>query len=1083
MKKSSKSSNGFTLVELLAVIAIIGILMAVGIVSVTYFVNKARNEQKKTQEKNLVMAAQNYLQENRGLLPKSIGETSKISIKVLRANNYITETIKDSKKQSCMENSYVSVSKESSTKYTYKAHLYCGNEEPTVSIAQSTPEITIKFMDSSGNIYDETKTYMLQNVSDAKFVITFSGGARTDGTRIALDGYSYSILTKVSGDSDLKEVYSSGTLNANGNTDIYIDRDNNLSDFIDITGETTLAIRATARNKDGGVNDTVKFLGKDEKQAAVIYHDNAVPKCVEGQTSGEATGDNDWINISTPNRERKITVTCKDEGGSGCVRSTFTKTWNGNEAYEYDTIQIKDNANNVNNCRVRVNVDKAYPIIDVDAYARGRVETQSTGNSILMGTKTSANSSTGTVTINANEYANLVSGYMNKANYPYGVIYKIKLSDTVGLKSWSWQVNKPDVESTTNTQEYETVGSNSDEVRSGTFSNEKESSITVYLFYNGLRKGVLTLEDKAGNKASYTIYANIDRNGPEAPKITNSTTGTSSGTWTNTSVRLDVEAGKSLTPIADYYYTFSENTTEFGVDHSEADSKWILLDGGTGQTSFTTDPWTDEMNKTIYIIVCDIVGNCSDTSTSEIMIDKTAPTGLKVKGYKKKNSSDITSSSGATGLDTISTNTWHKGWVLVVPSGAKDTDGSGGIYYKVTVTGASENTVDSVQDYRNVNAEGTSTVSFKACDKLGNCSIASSFIVKLDRSGPTLPTITNSSYGNWTKDSVTLTIGSYDSSSKLGEFYYSYKSSASSNGNNPKTQWVLIPEGTNNNETFQKTWSDDINETIYIKACDKVGNCSSVNNTYIRIDNTPPENPNITNPTDENWTNTNFSLTLESNDGTGSGLNDYQYTYSSSATEVGDDADTQWKSSGLVATEEFTTNPFSVERDQYVYWRVCDVLGNCSSSSRTKIRIDKTKPTCGETTVTSVDTTTGVSGTIGCSDEDSHCVRDTYNYGPLKVTGNVSIKDNAGNSRSCSVSISSYDCSTYGEWQFLSLYLTFNNNCPADEEGWDYEFGNCSDNYNPGGVCSANCNASANPSYYVCCAMRRRTPKICFKNE
>jgi prepilin-type N-terminal cleavage/methylation domain-containing protein len=1078
MKKLSKSNNGFTLVELLAVITIIGILMAVAIFAVSRFLDNARADQKKSQEKTLVMAAQNYLQENRGLLPKSIGETSNVSVNVLKENNYITETIKNYNKQSCMENSYVSIYKESATKYVYKAHLYCGNEEPTISIAKSTPDITIKFMDSLGNVYDKSKPEMLQNVSDAKFVITFSGGKRSDGTKIALEGYSYSILTKVAGDNELKEVYSSGTLNGNGNTDIYIDRDNNLSDFIDITGETTVAIRATARNRDGGINDTVKFLGEDEKQAEVIYHDNAVPQCVEGQTSGEATGQDDWINISTPKGERTITVTCKDEGGSGCIRSTFTKTWNGNEAYEYDTIQIKDNANNYNECRVRVNIDKAYPIINIDGYARGRVETQSTGNSILMGTKTSANSNNGTVIINANEYANLVNGYMNKAKYPYGVIYKINLSDTVGLKKWTWQVNKPDVDSTSDA-EYEIVNSESDEAKSETISGTGKD-ISVYLFYNGLRKGVLTVEDKAGNKASYTIYANIDRKAPDPPEIINSTTGTSEGDWTRTGVSLNLKVGKSLSPIADYYYTFSEDTTEFGVDDSEADSKWIKIEGGTGLTTFDTDPWTDEMNKKIYIMVCDIVGNCSDSSSTRIMIDKTAPTGIKLKGYKKISSDDVTTASD---LDTLENNTWHKGWALVIPSGAKDNNGSGGIYYKVTVTGASENVVDSVQNYRNVDAEGTSIVSFKACDKLGNCSGASSFTVKLDRTGPTLPSITNSSYGNWTKDNVTLTIGSYDSSSKLGKFYYSYNASASSNGDDPKTQWVLMPEGNNNNDTFEKTWSDDINERVYIKACDKVGNCSSINNTYIRIDNTPPKKPDITNPTDEEWTNTNFSLTLESNDGTGSGLNDYQYTYNSSATEVGDDADTQWKSSGLVATEEFTTNPFSIERDQYVYWRVCDTLDNCSSSSKTKIRIDKTKPTCGETTVTSVDTTTGVSGTIGCSDEDSHCVRDTYNYGPLKVTGNVSIKDNAGNSRSCSISISTYDCSTYGDWQFFSLYLTFNNNCPVDEEGWDYDFGNCSDNYNPNDVCSAKCNASANPTYYVCCTKRRRTPKICFSSE
>ena len=53
---SRENSKGFLLVELLATIVIMGILTGVGIVSITYLVNKTEKEYYKAQESEIIMA-------------------------------------------------------------------------------------------------------------------------------------------------------------------------------------------------------------------------------------------------------------------------------------------------------------------------------------------------------------------------------------------------------------------------------------------------------------------------------------------------------------------------------------------------------------------------------------------------------------------------------------------------------------------------------------------------------------------------------------------------------------------------------------------------------------------------------------------------------------------------------------------------------------------------------------------------------------------------------------------------------------------------------------------------------------------
>lgn len=119
--------KGFTLVELLSVIVIVGILSTIGIVAVSKIIEKSKMEQKKQQEKTIIMATKSYFQEHRSELPKVIGGSAvQIKLSKLKSEKFITEDIKDSSKNSCMTDSYVAVTKETTNKYKYEVFLICG---------------------------------------------------------------------------------------------------------------------------------------------------------------------------------------------------------------------------------------------------------------------------------------------------------------------------------------------------------------------------------------------------------------------------------------------------------------------------------------------------------------------------------------------------------------------------------------------------------------------------------------------------------------------------------------------------------------------------------------------------------------------------------------------------------------------------------------------------------------------------------------------------------------------------------------------------------------------------------------------
>ncbi len=123
--------KGFTLVELLAVIVILGIILAVAIPKIINIVENARESAYKSNEKMLRKAAHNYLAANNVAAPTDISHAIVIKLIDLASNNYIN-TIFDLKDKAVVCEGYVIVSLTSDSNLEYNPYLKCGSNYTTI---------------------------------------------------------------------------------------------------------------------------------------------------------------------------------------------------------------------------------------------------------------------------------------------------------------------------------------------------------------------------------------------------------------------------------------------------------------------------------------------------------------------------------------------------------------------------------------------------------------------------------------------------------------------------------------------------------------------------------------------------------------------------------------------------------------------------------------------------------------------------------------------------------------------------------------------------------------------------------------
>ena len=125
--KKLKNNKGFTLVEVIAVVIILGITLTTAIVGYNKYIEKSKKNYYTKQKDLVTQAGRDFFNDNRGRLPINIGEENCVLLSTLVNNKYIDKVL-DYDKSECDANlSKVCANKVTLTQYKYTTYLKCNS--------------------------------------------------------------------------------------------------------------------------------------------------------------------------------------------------------------------------------------------------------------------------------------------------------------------------------------------------------------------------------------------------------------------------------------------------------------------------------------------------------------------------------------------------------------------------------------------------------------------------------------------------------------------------------------------------------------------------------------------------------------------------------------------------------------------------------------------------------------------------------------------------------------------------------------------------------------------------------------------
>lgn len=252
MKKSKK--HGFSLIELLCIILIVGLLLTMCILAVFKMIDDSKKDSKLSQVELINKACQSYISNNKSLAPKTVGDSTNVSFKVLKEEKYLISDIYNSNNESCMEKSYVRVYKLNSKEYTYLPYMHCGKESIPEVEEVVTPTVKILFIDGKE---ENNNNLIFNNINESRIYIEMDGGKDSFGRDIELYTYEMTISMKTKSNPKLTEYYNSGVISANKKYTYTIDQ--NIVSYVRASEATSINVVVKATNVLGGVSEVTSI--------------------------------------------------------------------------------------------------------------------------------------------------------------------------------------------------------------------------------------------------------------------------------------------------------------------------------------------------------------------------------------------------------------------------------------------------------------------------------------------------------------------------------------------------------------------------------------------------------------------------------------------------------------------------------------------------------------------------------------------------------------------------------------------------------------------------------------------------------
>lgn len=184
-----KRSNGFTLVELLAVIIIIGLLGLVAYPAIEKVITGAREDLAESQETTIINGAKNFMADHPYSIPKNDGDELTISLCQLKMGIYVDSKIVDTKTDKMYDCKTKIIVSNNNNKYEYRIDFTDTIEEDVPSkIVYPSVEIDDNYL-----VYiNKNDTYNEPTITiDDAFLFTFD---KDTETFICDDDSNYNVI-------------------------------------------------------------------------------------------------------------------------------------------------------------------------------------------------------------------------------------------------------------------------------------------------------------------------------------------------------------------------------------------------------------------------------------------------------------------------------------------------------------------------------------------------------------------------------------------------------------------------------------------------------------------------------------------------------------------------------------------------------------------------------------------------------------------------------------------------------------------------------------------------------------------------